>query len=108
MARGLIKGIIIMSTPDITSTDSLDASATIALGLIGAGLTIGAGRVLKNAERREACVRFMRDLGLPQMGREAAAALLVKIGTSISGSGASRTGRFVNFFTGPSEPIANA
>lgn len=96
-----------MSTPDTTSTDSLDACAIIALGLIGAGLAIGAGSVLPNPARREACVRFMRELGLPQMGREATAGILLKISTSLSGGGTSLPGRFVKL-TGPSEPSADA
>ena len=96
-----------MSAPQITSADSLDASAIIALGLIGAGLAIGAGSVLQNPVRREACVRFMRELGLPQMGRQVTASLLIKLGTSLSSGVTGLPGRFVKL-TGPSEPSADA
>jgi hypothetical protein len=74
-----------MSTAHTSSHDSLDAGAIVALGLLGAGLAIGAGTLLRTPESRDACIRFLRELGLPQMGREVAAGILLKLGTSLSG-----------------------
>ncbi len=74
-----------MSTLDTSSHSSLDAGAIVALGLMGAGLAVTAGTVMRNPESRAACVRFMRELGLPQMGREVAAEILIKLGASLSG-----------------------
>jgi len=77
-----------MSTPntlEASSNGSLDAGMLIALGLLGAGLAIGAGTLLRTPASRSASIRFMRELGLPQIGREVAADLLLKLGASLTG-----------------------
>ncbi len=73
-----------MSTLDTSPAGALDNGMLVALGLLGAGFAVGAGALLRNPENRAACVRFMRDLGLPQIGREVAAGILVKLGASLS------------------------
>lgn len=73
-----------MSTLETSPGDSLDAGALVALGLMGAGLAVGAGTLLRSPENRATGVRVMRELGLPQLGREVAATVLVKLGATLS------------------------
>lgn len=73
-----------MSTLETSPGDSLDAGALVALGLLGAGLAVGAGTLLRSPENRATGVRVMRELGLPQLGREVAATVLVKLGATLS------------------------
>lgn len=73
-----------MSTLDTSSSGSLDTGALVALGLLGAGLAVGAGTLLRSPENRATCARIMRELGLPQLGRDVAAAVLVKLGVTLS------------------------
>ncbi len=77
-----------MSTLETSPGDSLDAGALVALGLLGAGLAVGAGTLLRSPENRATCVRVMRELGLPQLGREVAATVLVKLSATLSQSDA--------------------
>lgn len=74
-----------MSTSETTPAESLDAGALLALGLLGAGLAVGAGAVLRNPKNRAVLARVMRDLGLPELGREMLGDLLVNLGTSFTG-----------------------
>lgn len=74
-----------MSTHVNSSNDSQDASVIVALGLIGAGVAVGAGAILRDPARRESCARFLREVGLPQIGREIATGILLKIAASITG-----------------------
>lgn len=74
-----------MSTLDTPADGSLDTGAIVALGLLGAGLAVGAGTLLRSPQNRAACARLMRELGLPQMGRELAAGILIKLGAALSG-----------------------
>lgn len=66
-------------------TGSLDAGAIVALGLLGAGAAVTAGVLLRDPAKRDACARVLRDLGVPEMGRDLAATFLVKLATSLSG-----------------------
>ena len=73
-----------MSTLDTSPSGSLDTGALVALGLLGAGLAVGAGTLLRSPDNRAAYARIMRELGLPQLGRDVAATVLVKLGATLS------------------------
>lgn len=72
-----------------TSTnDSLDAGAIVALSLIGGGLAVAAGTLLRTPERREMLAQIARELGLPKVGREVAAGLISRLAAYVAGHGA--------------------
>lgn len=74
-----------MTTNTTTSNDSLDAGAIVALSLIGGGLAVAAGTLLRTPERREMLLQIARELGLPKVGREVAAGLLGRLAAYVAG-----------------------
>ncbi len=77
-----------MTTNNTAFNDSLDAGAIVAIGLIGGGLAVAAGTLLRTPERREMVARIARELGLPQVGREIAAGLFLKLSAYVAGHNA--------------------
>jgi len=67
------------------TNDSLDVGAIVALSLIGGGLAVAAGTLLRTPERREMLVQIARELGLPKVGREVAAGLIGRLAAYVAG-----------------------
>lgn len=72
-------------TNTTNNPSSLDAAALVALGLLGAGVAVGAGALLGDADRRNACGQILRDLGVPQACRAAASMILFTAAKAVRG-----------------------
>ncbi len=74
-----------MTDTTITSGASGNAGVLLALGLLGAGAGVGLGVLLQDTGRREACAQMASKLGLPQLCRGVAAALLLRAASAVRG-----------------------